>query len=1027
MSSSLNYASSVIDESNSLPFNNLNDFELNFQLQNNISTNDPINSSLNTSTSSDPYTTSGNLDYTDPSQIQEHNNINNAFTLLNINIRSSNKNFYKIELLLAQLNFLPTIICITETWLHNTKPLLHSLPGYNFIDKKSNGKAGGVGIFISNSLQFKQITNYELHSTNCEDIWIEVTISNRKKITVGSIYRHPSPDINEFQRNFNKSLELLNKKNKAYVIGGDINIDLLKTSPIITNYKDEIKSHGTIQIVKHATRHSSNSKSSLLDHIYTNTAEDTIKNFCLSYDISDHLPSLSILNSINYNKSNYFKKMIRDTKKFVVDDFLAELSDKFSDFSFERLSANELWNNFETIFNLVLNKHAPLRLQTRSEAKRNKKPWLTKTILKTIKNKHKLYQKVLKDPSESNWSIFKNYRNKLTHTIENSKRLYFQQQIKYTKSNTRKLWKTVNEIVNLKKSKSKNNINIMDSCGKIIKDPKLVSEMVNQYFVSVGENLSQKITQPTNSQITHLSGIKTNNNSMFIKLITEYDMTNYIKNLDSAKSTKSTSVPIKFIKLSSPIITPIITKIFNHCIEEGVFPDNLKTAEIIPVYKKGDKNQACNHRPISLLDPFSKLFEIHLFNQINQFITKYNILHDYQYGFRKDISTDIAVAQITEDLALKMQEGYVTCAVFIDLCKAFDTVNHQILMDKLYKYGIRGIMHKLLTNYLTNRSQITLINQAKSNPKLITCGVPQGSILSTILFNLYINDLPNHSNSTTRLFADDACLCFSAKDSIQLETLTNKELIKTNDYLKINKLTTNYSKSKYIIFTKKRTQHIFNIKMDKHTLDRVNEIKYLGVTLDNKLNWKPHLQSVRLKISQGSYIISKLKHYIDIDVLKMIYYSTVYPHLTYCVTSWGGSPKSNLLPLITLQKRILRIMTNSPYNSTSAPIFSKLKILPMEKIYHFNLAILFHKLHKRKILKPPSLNLLSQTHNYNTRLSKTHNYHQNYNRINLGQQTYSSKGVKIWQKIPTEFKSLPAHLFKKKIKNYFLIHLNTQQ
>ena len=162
---------------------------------------------------------------------------------------------------------------------------------------------------------------------------------------------------------------------------------------------------------------------------------------------------------------------------------------------------------------------------------------------------------------------------------------------------------------------------------------------MNEYFVSVGEKLSNNITPPVNNTKNHLTGIKSNSKTMFFKLITEYEMKNYIKNLDSNKSTKSTSVPIKFIKLSSQIITPIVTKIFNHCIEQEIFPDNLKAAEIIPVYKKGDKNQCCNHRPISLLDPFSKIFETHIYNQINQFINKHNLLHNFQYGFRKDIST----------------------------------------------------------------------------------------------------------------------------------------------------------------------------------------------------------------------------------------------------------------------------------------------------------------------------------------------------------------------------------------------------
>ena len=183
--------------------------------------------------------------------------------------------------------------------------------------------------------------------------------------------------------------------------------------------------------------------------------------------------------------------------------------------------------------------------------------------------------------------------------------------------------------------------------------------------------------------------------------------------------------------------------------------------------------------------------------------------------------------------------------------------------------------------------------------------------------------------------------------------------------------------------------------MDGHLLEKVDQIRYLGVLLDQKLNWKGHLSYIQSKISKSSYLLAKLRHYVDLNTLKMIYYSSVYPYLVYCISSWGGIAKTTLLPLFRLQKRIIRIMTKSEFDAPSSPLFSKLQILPLEHIYNLNLAIIVHKFHKNKLPTPVNLIPIHHSHNHNTRLSNNKNYYQNFNRINLGQQTYISKGLKF--------------------------------
>ena len=208
--------------------------------------------------------------------------------------------------------------------------------------------------------------------------------------------------------------------------------------------------------------------------------------------------------------------------------------------------------------------------------------------------------------------------------------------------------------------------------------------------------------------------------------------------------------------------------------------------------------------------------------------------------------------------------------------------------------------------------------------------------------------------------------------------------------------------------------------MEGTKLERVKETRYLGVIIDEKLNWNSHVQHIKSKIVKGSYILSKLRHYVNLKTLKLVYFSLIYPHLNYCITSWGSTSGSTLKPLFRLQKKIVRIITFSSFTCHSPPLFANLNLLPLDQIYNLNLSVLIHKIYNKT--SPSSHNLipLENVHNYQTRLSTGGNFYQNFNRINLGQSTYSAKGVKCWRKVPNEIKSLPVFSFKLRLKKYML-------
>ena len=962
-----------------------------------------------------------NIKYISPEEISKNINIKHNFSFLNVNIRSLNKNFIKLQILLDQLKFSPTLICVTETWLTKNKPFLYSLENYDFINKVGDNQSGGTCVFIRSEINYEVMPSLELKVPDCQDIWLKLNLSKTNTIIFGSVYRHPDYDFSYFQDKLLNNIGILNDNNSHFLIGGDFNINLLNDNNKIENYKNEIQSQGTMQLVRSATRISPTSNNrTLLDHMYTNVFENKTNTFCIEYDISDHVPVITFLKSNQNNVNNQAtqKVLIRDLSNFNPDEFVNDLENKIPHLDLNgSLDVNQLWDNFELLFNSTLLQHAPLRPQTRRERKRKTKPYITNKILASIKEKKKLFKTALNNPSSENWKEYKKYRNKLTRDIEISKQNYYKTQFQYNQHNSKNTWKILNRIVNLKSKQKNNQIKISTVPDNIITDNKQIANTFNHHFITIGEKINKTINNNINTNYT-LNNIPENKDTMFLNPITSYEVYNSIKQLNPNKATRSDCSSVKFIQISASVISPVIAYIINKCIEQGVFPNQLKSAEVIPVFKKGDKLQITNYRPISLLSPFSKIFERHLHNEITKFINKYKILYPFQFGFRKNSSTEQAVTQITDNITQNLQNGETTFSIFIDLTKAFDSINHSILLSKLNKYGIRGVTAKLIKNYLTGRIQRTKVNGVFSQPEYVTCGIPQGSILGPLLFNLFINDLPEASLFSVRLFADDACLTLSSRDPNNLETSVNNELVKISNWLKINKILINYKKTNYIIFSKANLKKSFNITIDGNQITRVNEAKYLGVYIDQKINWHRHIQQIKSKLSSASYIISKVRHYLNLNTLKLIYYSLVHPHLQYCVTSWGGASTTALQPIIKLQKRIIRNITKSPYNTHTKPLFVKFNILPFNILYELNVSILVHKIHHNNYTGSYNLTPLNKFHKHNTRLSKQNNFYQNFTRTKLAQSTFSSKGIKIWKKVPDELKNLPQHLFKTKLKQY---------
>jgi hypothetical protein len=376
--------------------------------------------------------------------------------------------------------------------------------------------------------------------------------------------------------------------------------------------------------------------------------------------------------------------------------------------------------------------------------------------------------------------------------------------------------------------------------------------------------------------------------------MTPTDPEEILKILKATKSKKSTGHDNKsthFLKQIDKHIATPISILINNSIQSGTIHDTLKLAKVIPIYKAKAKDTFSNYRPISLLPSISKILERVVHKRLYYFLDQQDIFYDNQYGFRKKHSTIDAVTKFITDIAQSFENKQSTLAVYLDLSKAFDTIDHTILHKKLEYYGVRGLALDWFMTYLGNRRQYVNYRGSNSAVRAVECGVPQGSVLGPLLFIIYTNDLPNCLSITKAiLFADDTTVYLASNDDKYLYSTMNRELDKLTDWFRANKLSLNISKTNYMLFSHS-TQEITNteIKLANTIITRSKCVKFLGMHIDEKLKWDEHIKTMKKKISSAFYAINKVKYVLPRKHLNTLYYSLVYPYLTYGIILWGAT------------------------------------------------------------------------------------------------------------------------------------------
>ena len=493
----------------------------------------------------------------------------------------------------------------------------------------------------------------------------------------------------------------------------------------------------------------------------------------------------------------------------------------------------------------LLDEFAPYKKVSKNEYKLMLKPWISKEILQKCKNG----DSILKIISRENDLVkklnlrndYKKLRNEITKEKRESKKAFFSAHFDKNKHKSSEIWKGIRTLANIKSSQS-SNIKLLDGNNNLITDPKKISNTLNNHFSTIGSKLEQKnpftpgnFRDYFNKKDRNGNFIINSANSFFLIPTVPGEVEKIIDALDMKKSTGPNSVPVFILKILKPFFSFWLSKLVNLCIDIGTFLEILKIAKVTPLHKKDSKLNFLNYRPISLLSAFSKIYEKLLFTRIYSYLNVNKLIYNKQFGFRSNYYTNHAILSITEHIKAFVDTGHYVCEIFVDLEKAFDTVNHKILCEKLNYYGLCGNVNKLIQSYLANRRQYVSINGFNSEIKNIYCVVPRGSSLGPLLFLIYINE--------SRLCLDETNSGHFADD------------IAT--WLRLNKLSLNSNKIELIFFHSKR--HTLNydgisIKFNNKRIFPVDSIKYLGMYIDKYLSWNIHIQSTVNILANNAYL-----------------------------------------------------------------------------------------------------------------------------------------------------------------------------
>lgn len=872
-------------------------------------------------------------------------------------------------------------------------------------DRDKNG--GGIIVYINDFIPYKLLDRHNIQK-EMELLFIEIRINNQKYLIIAA-YHPPNQSDPEFIGSLSSALNVYIKDYENIIILGDLNMEKSNThlDDLMTNFNLD-------PLIKEPTCFKSINRPSCIDHILTNKKHQFFNSMAIENGISDFHKCVATVLRSKCLKSPPVTKYYRSYKYYSQDGFMNSFNENLSK------TENLNYESFHGAIITAVDKHAPLKKKI---VRANNSPFMTKELRKAIMNRSRYKNKYLKHPSRSNHQAYKRSRNNCVTLLRSTKRNYYRNLNMKNLSGNREFWKQTKPLIS-KKSAGNSKI-ILKENNRYLTNDQEIANIMNHYFVNITDSLNlnlehkiDDIDEITEKYKDHPSIVKikrhhNQTSDHIFHHVTQEDIIKEINKLSANKSVPTTDIPIRIMKCCKAEISKSLQKIFNNdVIDKCTFPNKLKYAEVVPIFKKKEKTLKNNYRPISLLPSIAKIFERLLSYQLNTFFE--NKFSDFLGAYRKGFNAQHALTRLLEFWKKEVDEGKVIGAVLMDLSKAFDTIDHNLLIAKLNAYGMDRNSVSIILSYLKDRKQRLKINSSFSDFLLILVGVPQGSILGPILFNIFINDIFYFLTCTEMCnYADDNTIYTSASS---INTVKSQLLVDTMillDWFSSNHMVLNLDKCQFICFG---IPHLnVSLEISNLVLHCQNHVTLLGINIDQKLSFDKHIKSLCKRASSYINIISRLTFYLNFDQTKSLMNAYFLSQFSYCPLVWMFCPRTSLNRVNSLHERSLRIL----YPLFDGSYQDLLKMSGEDSIHQRHLQTLVK--HIFMFLRgdlPKFMESVFALRSVTYHLRKCTIFVQKHpNTVRYGLETVSYRAGQIWNLVPDEIKnSASVKIFSRKIK-----------